>query len=117
MTTDGKRSMSAFAARPKSLEIKGISASGLGQNCPRQYPHLPMSPGPTGGSHWEAVLGDPLSIREVARLLGCSPWTVRQQHIPRGLPHFRSGPNGKLVFFRDQVITWILNQQKKGGCQ
>jgi hypothetical protein len=48
-------------------------------------------------------------------MLGCSPWTVRQQHLPRGLPHFRSGPNGKLIFFRDQVVAWILTQQKKGG--
>lgn len=58
-------------------------------------------------------LGEPLSIREVARMLGCSAWTVRQQHMPRGLPHFRSGPNGKITFFRDQVIAWILNRQQK----
>jgi hypothetical protein len=60
-------------------------------------------------------LGQPLSIRAVARMLGVSPWTVRQQHLPRGLPHFRSGPNGKLIFFRDQMVAWILTQQKKGG--
>ena len=63
----------------------------------------------------EFELGDPLSIRDVARLLGCSAWTVRQQHMPRGLPHFRSGPNGKITFFRGQVVAWILNQQRKGG--
>jgi len=60
-------------------------------------------------------LGTPLSIRAVAAMLGCSPWTVRQRHIPEGLPHFGSGPNGKLIFFRDQVVAWILQQQKKGG--
>lgn len=56
-------------------------------------------------------LGQPLSIREVALLLGCSAWTVRQRHLLNGLPHFRSGPSGKLVFFRHQVVAWILAQQ------
>jgi hypothetical protein len=43
-------------------------------------------------------LGEPLGIREVAKLIGCSAWTVRQRHVPRGLPHFRSGPSGRLIF-------------------
>jgi hypothetical protein len=62
-------------------------------------------------------LGEPLSIREVAALLGCSVWSVRQRLLPNGLPHFRSGPSGKLVFFRQQVVAWILAQQgqMKGG--
>jgi hypothetical protein len=60
-------------------------------------------------------LGKPLGIRETAELIGCSPWTVRQRHIPQGLPHFRSGPSGKLIFYRDQVIRWILEQQQEGG--
>src|SRR5262249_15215225 len=33
-------------------------------------------------------LGIPLNITEVARLIGCSPWSVRQTLIPQGLPHF-----------------------------
>ncbi|HVB35581.1 MAG TPA: helix-turn-helix domain-containing protein [Patescibacteria group bacterium] len=60
-------------------------------------------------------LGEPLSIRQVAAILGCSAWTVRHRYIPDGLPHFRSGRMGKLVFFRTQVVHWILSQQKKGG--
>jgi excisionase family DNA binding protein len=59
------------------------------------------------------MLGKPLSITEVAQLLGCSTWTVRQQHIRHGLPHFRSSPNGRLVFFREQVVRWVLEQQEK----
>jgi phage terminase Nu1 subunit (DNA packaging protein) len=60
-------------------------------------------------------LGEPLSIREVARLIGSSAWTVRQVWVPRGLPCLRSGPGGKLIFYRDQVVVWILAQQQKGG--
>lgn len=62
-------------------------------------------------------LGDAMSIREVAVLLGCSVWSVRQRFLPKGLPHFRSGPSGKIVFFRQQVVAWILAQQAqmKGG--
>jgi hypothetical protein len=62
-------------------------------------------------------LGQPMSIREVAGLLGCSVWSVRQRLLPKGLPHFRSGPSGKIVFFRHQVVAWILAQQAqmKGG--
>lgn len=45
-------------------------------------------------------LGAPLNIRQVARVIGCSVWTVRQTLIPRGLPHFRFTPLGRLVFLR-----------------
>ena len=48
---------------------------------------------------------------EVARLLGCSVWTVRQRYLARGLPYFRIGSTGKLVFYRAQVTQWILEQQ------
>jgi hypothetical protein len=61
------------------------------------------------------VLGTPLSIRAVANLIGCSPWTIRQRYLPAGLPHLRSGPNGKLLFYKNQVIRWLLVQQQKGG--
>jgi excisionase family DNA binding protein len=60
-------------------------------------------------------LGPPLSIREVAELIGCSPWTVRQTLIPRGLPFFRSAASGKLIFYTNQVERWIESQQSKGG--
>jgi hypothetical protein len=84
---------------------------GLGQSCPQQYTH----PG-----HGQSIaiiepLGLPLSIRQVATLIGCSPWTVRHKYVPAGLPHLRIGPNGKLIFYRNQVIHWLLTQQEKGG--
>jgi phage terminase Nu1 subunit (DNA packaging protein) len=62
-------------------------------------------------------LGEALTVKEVAALIGCSPWTVRQKHIPRGLPCFRSGPCGRLTFYRNQVVAWILEKQneQKGG--
>lgn len=58
-----------------------------------------------------------MDIRTVAWFIGCSPWTVRQTLLPRGLPHFRSGASGRLIFYRDQVIRWIYEQQSKGGKQ
>ena len=60
-------------------------------------------------------LGSPLSIREVARMIGSSAWTVLQKYVPQGLPCLRSGPSGKLIFFEAQVVAWILTQQQKGG--
>jgi hypothetical protein len=77
-------------------------------------------PGPFSGPpqagleplHVERIrLGPPLTIRDVAALIGCSPWTVRQTLIPRGLPFFRFKTNGRLIFYRDQVIRWIEKQQ------
>jgi len=83
----------------------------LGQSCPQQYPQTqaPM-PMPLADA-----LGAPLSLREVAQVIGCSPWTVRQRYLPAGLPHERPTPNGKLIFYRNQVIRWLLARQQKGG--
>jgi hypothetical protein len=53
-----------------------------------------------------------MSMADVARLLRCSTWTVRNKCLPRGLPHFRIGGVGKLVFYRKQVTRWILDQQQ-----
>ena len=87
----------------KPLEMLDFSRELPGQRYPRHYP-------------WpEEALGDPLTIREVAKLLGCSPWTVRHRYLPKGLPHLRSGPMGKLIFYRAQVVRWILERQQKGG--
>jgi phage terminase Nu1 subunit (DNA packaging protein) len=64
-----------------------------------------------------AELGEPLSVYEVAELIGCSAWTIRQKHVREGLPCFRSGPSGRMIFYRNQVTAWILEKQKeqKGG--
>ena len=62
------------------------------------------------------VLGDPMTIEEVATLLGCSPWTVRQRYLRQGLPHLQARARGKLVFFREQIIAWVEKRQRlKGG--
>jgi hypothetical protein len=66
-------------------------------------------------SDTKAPLGDPMGIKQVARLIGCSPWTVRHALIPQGLPHFRSGANGKLIFYEQQVVRWVLRKQHHQG--
>lgn len=63
----------------------------------------------------EDLLGEPLTIRQVAKLIGCSTWTVRHRYVPAGLPLLRSGPRGKLLFYKNQIINWLLSEQQKGG--
>jgi len=53
-----------------------------------------------------------MDIEDVADLLGCSVWTVRQKYLPEGLPYIRASARGRFVFFRKQVIDWILKRQK-----
>lgn len=78
---------------------------------PGPFPGAPEPPiGPLGGK-----LGRPLDIHQVAELIGCSPWTVRQTLIPRGLPHFRFKASGRLTFYEGQVIRWIERQQQGGN--
>ena len=114
MRTDGKRRMSDLTLGAKPLALQPFSHPGLAES---QAMHSAI---PENGVRDVRdpncnPLGAPLSIREVALILGCSAWTVRQKHMPQGMPHFRSGRQGKLVFFRDQVIRWILSCQQKGG--
>ena len=99
--------MSGFANDAKGPSFQEISEASYGHNCPQHCPGNLLSR--------DSPLGAPLTIREAARLIGCSDWTIRQRYLPQGLPHLRSGPTGKLIFYRDQVIAWILNQQEKGG--
>jgi hypothetical protein len=60
-------------------------------------------------------LGEPLGVRGVAHLIGCSPWTVRHVLMPRGLPHFRANHHGKVIFYRNQVVRWVLHREQEGG--
>ena len=62
-------------------------------------------------------LGEAMDVKQVAELIGCSAWTVRQKHVKAGLPCFRTGPSGRMIFYRNQVTAWILKRQKehKGG--
>ena len=58
------------------------------------------------------VLGEPMGLKDVAKLVGCSVWTVRQELLRDGLPHVRSNPNGRIVCYRQQVVRWILRRQE-----
>lgn len=110
------RKESGIGKPPNAAELLEIMRPPLGQHCPTQKP---MRLGASGvqpqASGAEARLGRPLTISQVARLLGCSLWSVRNTWIPRGLPHFRSGASSKLIFFEAQVVRWIERQQTKGG--
>jgi hypothetical protein len=114
MPTDEKRRRSDLILRANPMEIRGVSAARLGQSYPIDYPQVRDANDVPLETPDRGTLGAPLSIRDVARLIGCSAWTVRQRHLPQGLPYFRSGPAGKLIFYRNQVVAWILRQQKGG---
>lgn len=92
-----------FEEADKPLDSLSFPRESLGQCYPQENPR--------GGD----PLGEALTIRQVAKLLGCSDWTVRHAYMPRGLPYLRSGPMGKLIFYRNQVVQWILQHQRKGG--
>jgi hypothetical protein len=95
---------SRFAADQKAKESLDFSSARGGQSDPRHCPHL---------EPYECQLGGPLNIGDVATLLGCSSWTVRQRYLPQGLPHLRASASGKFIFFRRQVLDWILERQRK----
>ena len=107
----GDTRISGLGNRLKPAPIQGISLPSLGQRDPQ---HCPSPMYTESGLN---ALGEPLSIREVSEIVGCSTWAIRQRYIPQGLPCLRSSPVGKLIFYRHQVIRWILQQQnkQKGG--
>jgi hypothetical protein len=94
-----------------TADLLELSASTLGQKCPTQCPYLDESESAKSVEY----LGAPLSTRAVARLIGCSAWTVRHRYLLAGLPHVRLGTTGKLIFYTNQVVRWLLWQQQKGG--
>lgn len=99
-----------FRRDAKLKDFMDFEANDLGQSCPQ---HCPQQ-----GTSSEAItdgLGQPISIREVAHLVGCSTWTIRHRYLPRGLPRLRLGRKGKLIFYKSQVIRWLLLQLEKGG--
>ena len=105
----GNRLKHALGENPKTAESLVISPISLGQMKPQHCPRLRK----TRSADLSAdPLGEALAIGDVAQLLGCSIWTVRKRYLPRGLPCFRIGGVGKLVFYRTQVIRWILEQQE-----
>jgi hypothetical protein len=106
----------ARGLRRKSADSLDLRASDLGQNCSTRCPdHCPQHCPDVEGEGFAEELGEPISIQAVARLIGCSVWTVRQRYLPAGLPHLRMRAQGKLFFYRTQIIRWLLDRQQKGG--
>jgi hypothetical protein len=105
---------SDFLRNRKGAEPLGFGRVRGGQRKPHPCPQDCLCPGDARESLSERSLGEPLDIDDVALLLGCSPWTVRQKYLPQGLPHLRASASGKFVFFREQIVHWILERQEKG---
>ena len=94
----------AFIAKALAAGASGNPTGRLPLGLPAGLPE--RLPGP--------ALGRPLDIKQVAAFIGCSPWTVRQKLLPKGLPFFRSAASGKLIFYQGQVVRWIERQQQGG---
>ena len=116
MKTDGEATMEGVRERRKSGQAERANGSEtlrfqaveVGQYYPHHYPHRGDFEELTG----DDPLGEPMSISKTARLLGCSIWNVRHRYLPLGLPYFRIGRTGKLMFYRKQIVQWILEKQK-----
>lgn len=96
----------------KELVGAGPGQCGPGRQPGEQPPEKPARP--AAEERPVCPLGQPLTIRQVAALVGLSPWSVRHGLIPQGLPYFRAKANGKLLFFANEVIRW-LKAHEKGG--
>ena len=83
----------------------------LGQRNPMRCPSQE-----TDSAAAENPLGEALGIRQVSRLIGCSVWMVRNRLLARGLPHLRLTPGGRLFFYRNQVLEWLVEIQKERRC-
>jgi hypothetical protein len=103
--------MSGFARDRKDMDSLDFSSEALGQNCPSHCPH----PDDSRADSSPSPLGDPITVREVAALIGCSVWTVRQRCLRQGLPHFRASRTGRLIFYRNQVMYWLIEKQTERG--
>jgi hypothetical protein len=103
------RHESDFAAEREERQTLSFPPVSRGQSCPQHCPYRE--------SRDSSALGEAMSIGDVARMLGCSVWTVRQKYLPQGLPHVRASEMGKIVFLKTQVIAWIVKRQQlmKGG--
>ncbi|MBP2640968.1 MAG: Helix-turn-helix domain [Firmicutes bacterium] len=54
-----------------------------------------------------------LSEKELAEILGLSPWTVRTMRLREGLPFLRGGSR---IFYRlEKVKSWMENQEDKNS--
>ena len=95
-----------FGGSANGADFKGLSVPN-----PRSVDSAAFSEG-TEHDH-DSPLGTPLNVKQAAELIGCSVWTVRQKLLPQGVPCFRSGPGSRLRFYRNQVVAWILKNQKE----
>ena len=116
-TEKGKRSALPLTLARKRQEAQSFISQALAArpsaNSPaRLVPGLaqPLADG-SAAPPAQGKLGRPLDIRQLAGLIGCSPWTVRQKLLPLGLPFFRSAASGKLIFYEVQVVRWIEKMQ------
>jgi hypothetical protein len=101
---------SGAAPGRKRKRLLALGSRNPGQSCPQGCPeHCPQ--GEKAETSAPEVLGNPLSIQEAASLIGCSVWTVRQRCLRQGLPHFRASRTGRLIFYRNQVIRWLIEIQ------
>ncbi len=91
-----------FRSRPETVGSSRVSLVPARAELPEALPEVIDEP-----------LGEPLAIGEVARLIGCSVWTVRQQCLRQGLPHFRASRSGRLIFYRNQVVRWLIEKQNE----
>jgi hypothetical protein len=105
----------ARGRRRKSADSLHLSATSLGQNWPSCCPQHCPQPENSKFDESPEPLGGPLTIREVAELIGCSVWTIRQRYLRSGIPFVRLRPHGKLIFYKNQIIHWLLTEQQKGG--
>ena len=107
---DWRKSALGFSRNPSdSLDFPATSRGHGARTATRTHARSEFEPESSDDDH--ISLGEPLNIRQVASMIGCSVWSVRQRHVRHGLPHFRSSPSGKLIFYRDQVVAWILENQ------
>src|SRR5271169_4660537 len=90
----------ARGGRRNSADSLHLSAVSLGQNCPPCCPQHCPHPRDSEDDSVLEPLGKPLSITEVALLIGVSVWTLRHRYLAAGLPYFRVGPTGKLLFYK-----------------
>lgn len=98
-----------FRMRPQSVGSSSVLVASPRAELPEALPEAGEREIPVPGE----ALGEPLSIAEVALLIGCSVWTVRQQCLRQGLPHFRASRSGRLIFYRNQVVRWLIAKQKE----
>jgi hypothetical protein len=98
-----------FRSRPETLGSSSVSLVPPRAELPEALPEAEDGE----RAVVEEALGEPLAIGEVARLIGCSVWTVRQQCLRQGLPHFRASRSGRLIFYRNQVVRWLIEKQNE----